>query len=88
MGYNYGDPRTAYNGICLWMQKIESVRKMDTNKKFNLIDSIIKKYLIERGIKIPTCGKNHLDVHKAARIVQKDFKSFIEFVRFNPQDQV
>lgn len=86
MGYAYGHDKTAYNGICLWLQNFKWLKQSnDSNKMFAMIVKVMVHYL-------KTVGKEPVRYHykskrvneiKTAQIIQKDCNSFMKWFRDN-----
>ena len=89
MGYSYGHEKTAYTGICLWLQNFKWLKQSnDSNKMFAMISKIMVSYL-------KTINKEPIKLHyksgkineiRTAQIIQKDFKPFMDWVNQNEQE--
>jgi len=96
MGYNYGDKRTAGNGIWLWLQGHRNFsdeqkpnyipKNLDINQKSNWVRDTILTFL-----QIPIDKKSKRDYHfKSSQYdqkIQKRFKEYCEFIKLNYEEQ-
>lgn len=79
MGFRYGHPATALNGVCLYIQNkypnsyvSQSIR---INRNFRAVNDFMKEYRISRG------SKPSKDMDKNAIYIQNNFTPFAEYCK-------
>lgn len=81
MAYAYGDKRTSFNGVYVWLQRRIKLPR-DTNKQVSIVGQICRDYLISENLPVKM-KKDFWSIDKNCKTVQDTFQKFTRFVLNN-----